>query len=343
MKRNPKAVLRALAALAGVLAFGLAHAAGQTSQAPAGNPAKAPASAGPPSPSAPPPAAQKEAPIPGDWPIELLYDVWNSPNSQASESLYAAAFAAGPAVIPDLEAALKDDRTAEFAAQSLAFIGGNRALEILSKLMDDPRDLGLKRFFYGALAEIDAPEATRILLDAIGHSDSEPDRTITEAAILALTVRSDSALVPKLQELESQVQDPVVRDDLENAADVISARARYLALAANQNADFSLDRAVRTYFIPALEAPPSPPRGRPRAPAGKGAAKSRPPDPAPPSVTVHIDHLTFSPDRTRALARVTFEVPSGLAHYDMVLQKSSGNWHLASVWLGSEEDLPAPR
>ena len=95
------------------------------------------------------------APLPGDWAPELLYGIWNSSNPDASEALYRAAFAAGPEVIPQLEAALKDDRTAEFAAQSLAYIGGNRALEILGGLMRDPRELGLKRFFYGALVEVD--------------------------------------------------------------------------------------------------------------------------------------------------------------------------------------------
>ena len=56
---------------------------------------------------------------------------------------------------------------------------------------------------------------------------------------------------------------------------------------------------------------------------------------------VKITHLTFSPDRTRALARVEFQIPSAIAHYDMVLQKQAGNWRLASVWLGEEEDTSA--
>jgi hypothetical protein len=344
MRKNRKAGFLAATALLCLFATGLVCAAAQNPPANANAPAKAgpPAKQAESSATTPPsaPEEQKQAPIPGDWPIELLYDVWNSPNPQAAEALYAAAFAAGPAVIPDLQAALKDDRTAELAAQSLAFIGGNRSLEILSKLMNDPRDLGLKRFFYGALAEMDSPEATGILLDAIAHSDAEPDRTITEAAILALTVRSDPTLIPKLKALESKVQDPVVQDDLENAADVISARAKYLALPANQNADYSLQRAVRTYFIPALEPPPPPRQTGAPVPAPGSAAKPHSGDPASPPVTVKIDHLTFSPDQKRALARVTFEVPSARAHYDMVLQKRAGNWRLASVWLGTEEETP---
>jgi hypothetical protein len=328
--------------------FGLVGAAGQ-SQSPAKSvptSGRAPAQAQPAGNSAtaqqvpPSPAAAEDAiPIPGDWPTELLYNIWNSSNSQASEALYAAAFAAGPAIIPDLQAALKDDRTAEFAAKSLAFIGGARALEILARLTSDPRDLGLKRFFYGALAEIDSPQATQVLLEAIANADSEPDRTVTEAAILALTVRTDAALVPELRELESKLKDPVVQDDLENAADVISARGKYLAQPANQNADYSLERAVRTYFIPALEAPPAP--ARRTSPAARGGAKPRTAPPADPPVNVKITHLTFSPDHTRALARVEFEIPSAIARYDMVLQKQAGNWRLASVWLGEEEETSA--
>jgi hypothetical protein len=324
--------------LLGCFVFGLAGAAGQSQEPAKSAPASAPAPAQA-QPASPPATGEDATPIPGDWPTELLYNIWNSPNSQASEALYAAAFAAGPALIPDLQAALKDDRTAEFAAKSLAFTGGPHALEILAQLTSDPRDLGLKRFFYGALAEIDSPQATQVLLDAIANAASEPDRTITEAAILALTVRSDPALIPKLHELEAKAQDPVIRDDLENAAEVISARAKYLAQPANQNVDYSLDRAVRTYFIPALEAPPEPARRTPQAP--RGAAKARTAPPADPPVNVKITHLTFSPDRTRALARVEFLIPSAVAHYDMVLQKQGGNWRLASVWLGEEEETSA--
>jgi hypothetical protein len=327
-----------------------ASGAATTQAQPASNSAEAQETA-----ANPPPTEAAPTPIPGDWPTELLYNIWNSSNNQASEALYAAAFAAGPAIIPDLEAALKDDRTAEFAAKSLAFIGGPRAIESLAKLMNDPRDLGLKRFFYGALAEMDTPQATDVLLDAIAHAGSEPDRTITEAAILALTVRSDAALVPRLHELASKAQDPVIQDDLENAAEVVSARAKYLAQPANQNADYSLERAVRTYFIPALEIRPaapatSAPSARelkstsPAHPTTQRARSGAKPDAAPPQdppVKVKITHLTFSPDRTRALARVEFQIPSAIAHYDMVLQKQAGNWRLASVWLGEEEDTSA--
>jgi hypothetical protein len=319
--------------LAGGAANAWCHSAEQGAPQPSGASQQSP-------PPGPPPAASEaeSAPLPDDWAPDLLYGIWNSPNSQATQSLYFAAFAAGPDLIPDLQAALKDDRTAEFAAQSLAFIGGNRAMEILARLSSDPRDLGLKRFFYGALAEVDTPQATQILLDTIAHSDSEPDRTITEVAILALTVRSDAGLVPKLEALKTRVQDPVVRDDLENAGDVISARAKYLASPAGQNPDFSIERAVRTYFIPALDVPGADAPAKSRTGA-RGAASHGPSvKPPQPPVSVRIDHLVFSPDKNRALARVIFEVPSALAHYDMVLQKQAGNWRLASVWLGSEEE-----
>ncbi|HET7841035.1 MAG TPA: HEAT repeat domain-containing protein [Terriglobia bacterium] len=273
-------------------------------------------------------------PLAGDWAPELLYGIWNSPNSDASEALYGAAFAAGPDLIPQLDAALKDDRTAEFAAQSLAFIGGNRALEILSGLVRDPRDLGLKRFLYGALGEMDTPEATQALFDAIANADREPDRTITETAILALTVRSDAGVAARLRELETKAQDPVIRDDLQNAADVIAARAKYFASPEGASPDFSLERAVKTYFIPALETPSAPAPAKPaHAPGAKGAAA-----PPEPQAKVSVDHVVFSPDHGRALARVSFSVPGAIAHYDMVLAKQAGNWRLASVWLGSQEE-----
>jgi hypothetical protein len=59
-------------------------------------------------------------------------------------------------------------------------------------------------------------------------------------------------------------------------------------------------------------------------------------------VKVTIENLTFSPDQTRALARVVFEDPSALANYDIVLQKQLGNWTMASVWLGSETEKKPP-
>src|SRR5271157_522018 len=55
-----------------------------------------------------------EVVLPGDWAPELLDAILSSPNADARDSLLDAAFAAGPALVPQLEAALKDDRTAEF-------------------------------------------------------------------------------------------------------------------------------------------------------------------------------------------------------------------------------------
>jgi hypothetical protein len=284
-----------------------------------------------------------------------VYAIWDSPNPDARDALYDAAFAAGPAIIPQLEAALKDDRTAEFAAQALAFIGGSKALEILSRLVDDRRDLDLQRFYYGALGEFQTPQATQVLLDAINRADLEPDRTVTEAAILALTVRSDPNLVTALQQAQPKVKDVVLRDDLDNALEVIQARTRYLASPEGRAAGGSVEQAVRTYFIPALEPPPSPEPSKPferypapKPPAGAGApgpaqtgANRRPgAAPANSQVKVEIQSLTFSSDKSRALARVVFEDPSALAYYDMVLQKRYGNWNLASVWLGSEMEKP---
>jgi hypothetical protein len=281
---------------------------------------------------------------PGDWAVELIDQVAASPNPDARDALYRAVMAAGPGVIPQLEQALKDDRTAEFAAQSLAYLGGEKALRNLWELVSDPRDLNLRRFYYGALAEFDAPDATQSLLTVIKRADNEPDRTVTEAAILALTVRSDARLVPPLQEALANTKDVVIRLDIENAIEVIGRRAKYLA-SPQKKAGGSLDQAVRTYFAPALEsAPPveiSPPA--PKASASRTGA-ARPPvrttvrtPPAPkPEVNVQIRELAFSPDKSRALARVIFEDPSASASYDMVLQKQYGDWAVASVWLGAE-------
>src|SRR2546427_8869173 len=76
-----------------------------------------------------PPAQTDEAQsaLATDWAPELLDAILSSPNEEAHDALYRAAFAAGPAIVPQLEAAIKDDRTAEFAAQSLAFIRGAQA------------------------------------------------------------------------------------------------------------------------------------------------------------------------------------------------------------------------
>jgi hypothetical protein len=302
--------------------------------------------------TAPPPAtvpmaAEEEKPLPGDWAVELLDKLANSPNAEASEALYQATMAAGPGVVPDLEEALKDDRTAEFAAQALAYIGGEKALQMLWKLVPDPRDLNLRRFYYGALAEFDSPEATQTLLDVIRRADQEPDRTVTEAAILALTVRSDPKLLDPLREAEGQTKDVVIRLDLENAVDVIERRAKYLAAPGNK-AGGSVEHAVRTYFAPALESAP-PPEAAPVAPRrtsppstakssaqAPGAKAIRKPPPPKPLVDAHILNVTLSPDQTRALAKVAFEDPSATAYYDIVLQKRYGDWFVASVWLGSE-------
>jgi hypothetical protein len=282
--------------------------------------------------------AEPEQPLPGDWAPELLDAILSSPNEEARFALLRATFAAGPAIIPHLALALKDDRTAEYAAQSLAYIGGEQALPVLWKLLSDPRDLNLRRFTYGALAEFDSPQATDLLLDVINKSDNEPDRTVTECAVIALTVRTDTALLPRLIALEKKLQDVVIRDDLDNARTVIEERAKYLASLEGKKSGGSIESAVRTYFIPALEPPPAPEPAAP-SPAGKGVGKA----PATPSlenprppVSVDVRSVTLSPDGNRALARVVFQDPTSMAYYDFVLQKRFGNWTLASVWLGPE-------
>src|SRR5208337_1095132 len=194
---------------------------------------------------------QVQAPLPGDWAAELLDGILSAPNAEAADSLFRAAFAAGQSIIPQLAEALKDDRTAEYAAQSLAFIGGEQAMQILWKLQEDKRDLNLRRFYYGALAEYDTDQATQTLFQVINNSDAEPDRTVTEAAILALTVRTDPKLVDLLRQAEKKVDDVVIHDDLENALDVIQIRSKYLATPEGKKAGGSIDAAVRTYFIPA--------------------------------------------------------------------------------------------
>jgi hypothetical protein len=272
---------------------------------------------------------QEPAPLPSDWAAELLDGILSAPNAEAADSLFRAAFAAGRGIIPQLAMALKDDRTAEYAAQSLAFIGGEEALQILWKLQEDKRDLNLRRFYYGALAEYDADQATQTLFEVINKSDSEPDRTVTEGAILALTVRTDPKLADLIRQAEKKVNDVVIRDDLENALDVIQIRSKYLATPEGKKAGGSIDAAVRTYFIPALLPPPPSPL---EAEAHRAAAK--------PGVKVEIQNLTFSPDRQRALAAVTLEDPSAVARYDLILQKRLGNWGVVSVWLGAETEKP---
>jgi len=269
------------------------------------------------------------APLPGDWAAQLLDGILSSPNAEAADSLFRAAFAAGPGIVPQLAAAIKDDRTAEYAAQSLAFIGGEQAIQILWKLQEDKRDLNLRRFYYGALAEYDSDQATHALFEVINKSDAEPDRTVTEAAILALTVRTDPKLPDMIHQAEKKLNDVVIRDDLENALDVIQIRSKYLATPEGKKAGGSIDAAVRTYFLPALQPPPP-------SPADAEAHRA----PAKPEVKVEIQNLTFSPDRQRALAAVTFEDPSAVAKYDLVLQKRLGDWGVVSVWLGGEAEKP---
>lgn len=300
---------------------------------------------------------EDDKPLPGDWAVEFIDAAEHSPNTEARDALYRAAMATGPAIIPQLEDALKDDRTAEFAAQALAFIGGEKAIQILWKLQSDQRDLNLRRFYYGALAEFDAPEAAQTLLAVINRADEEPDRTVTEAAVIALSVRSDPKLVAPLREAQAKIKDVVIRLDLENAADVIEQRAKYLAARPAKKTGASVEEAVRTYFAPALissEAPgalpPAPakpaggsssPAAAPKAAAVRGAT-TKPSAAVEPPVKVQVQQLTFSPEKTRVLARVTFEDPSAVANYDIVLQKRYGEWFVASVWLGAEaEKAPA--
>ena len=279
-----------------------------------------------------------ETPPASDWAPELFDGIISSPNPEARRLLLDAAFAAGPAIIPQLQVALKDDRTAEFAAQSLAFIGGEQALPILAKLVDDPRDLNLRRFYYGALGEFDDPRAAQALLYVVGRSNDEPDRTVTEAALMALTVRSEESLLGPLRQAEAKTRDIVIRDDVDNAIEVIQGRARYLASPEGKRAGGSIDQAVHLYFVPAFAetaaAGQSPRATAVHSKAGKGEP--------PPQIEIH--RITFGPNQLRALAHVTFEGPSAAARYTMVLQRQLGNWRVVSVWLGSEQEkaLPAP-
>lgn len=300
--------------------------------------------------------AGEDALLPGDWAPELLDAILSSPNAEARDSLLDAAFAAGPAIIPQLEASLKDDRTAEFAAQSLAFIGGPQALPILARLMSDPRDLGLKRFYYGAMGEFASPQANQVLFYALDHADTEPDHMVTESALVALTVRSDASLIPELREREAKIKDFVLHDDLDNAIDVIRARARYLESPQAKKAGGSIDQVVRTYFMPAIEpaggathdlkasaskvdAHAATNRPKPGAP-GSTTKPSPKSDLSAPPVKVDLRHLAFSPNRERALARVVLDTPAAMAYYSIVLQKRAGDWTVASVWLGSEVEKP---
>lgn len=257
------------------------------------------------------------------WAPELLYGIISSPVPAALNSLYDAAFAAGPSIVPQLEAALKDDRTAEFAAQSLAFIGGDSAFKTLSTLMSDTRDLDLSRFFYGALGEINTPQANAVLLNAIRSANSQPDRTVTEAAIVALTIQDRAALVPELEQAKAKLTDPVIQDDLENAIGIIQARAKYRATLPGRNPGGSIQQGINLYFEPALASAP---------PAGSGV----------PPAKAEIGHVQFNPDQTRALARVTLDDAGVKADYRIVLAKRYGNWRVASVWIElGEQQVPA--
>jgi hypothetical protein len=202
----------------------------------------------------------------------------------------------------------------------------------------------LRRFSYGALAEFDSPHATDILFDVINRSDDEPDRTVTEAAVIALTVRTDTTLLPRLLASSKKLQDVVIRDDLDNARAVIEERAKYLASPEGRKSGGSIEAAVRTYFLPALEPPPAP-EAPAASPAGKvvGKASPTPPLAKPKSlITVDVRSITLSPDKNRALARVVFEDPTAMAFYDFILEKRLGDWKLASVWLGPEAEKRAP-
>jgi hypothetical protein len=289
---------------------------------------------------------EEEKPLPGDWAVALLDKIANSPNPEARDGLLRVVMAVGPAAIPMLEPALQDDRTAEFAAQSLAFMGGEQALKLLWGLQTDKRDLNLRRFYYGALAEFDVPEAHETLLQVIRKADSEPDRTVTETAIVALTVHSNPAVLPALREAQESVKDFVIRLDLESAVEVIERRAKRPPLTPPRSSG-SIESAVRDYFAPALDnpseaAPPSAAKAipAPGAPA-KPAARPIPPQL---DVKVRVENIAISPDQMRALARVIFEDPTASATYDIVLQKQFGEWTVASVWTGAqvEKTLPEP-
>ena len=259
-----------------------------------------------------------------EWDPAKLYAILSSQDPQQSESLYRAAFAAGPAIIPKLENALKDDRTAEFAAQTLAYFGDAKSRAILETLLKDRRDLDLRRFYYGALGGNNDPNDVEILLNKVRTSDQEPDRTVTQDAVLALSISSDPALVPRLRQAEKQVTDPVIQDDIETAAMVVGLRAKYMATPAGKLSGSSLEHAIRSYFMPALQA----------APGGTDAGQQ------PSGVEVNVRTLTWSPDKARVLAGVDFENPEAVASYQMVLQKNQAGWKVASVWLGEEREKP---
>ena len=262
----------------------------------------------------------------GQWDPAELYAILTSQNPQVSEDLYRAAFAAGPAIIPKLENALKDDRTAEFAAQTLAYFGDAKSMAILEKLLKDPRDLDLRRFYYGALGGSGNPRDIETLLNKVRSSDREPDRDVTRNAILALSISSDATLVSRLHEAETQVTDPVIQDDIDTAAMVIELHSRFMATMAGKSAESSPEQAINSYFMPALQPP-----------AGSDAQQHA-------GVEVNVKNLTWWPDKSRVLATVDFENAEAAASYHMVLQKNQSRWKVvASVWLEDEREKPQPQ
>jgi hypothetical protein len=274
--------------------------------------------------SLPPAVAQERSQLLNNpWDPARLYAILTSQNPQVSEDLYRAAFAAGPAIIPKLENALQDDRTAEFAAQTLAYFADAKSMAILEKLLKDPRDLDLRRFYFGALGVSANPHNVEILLNKVLASDREPDRDVTRNAILALSVSSDAALVAKLHEAETQVNDPVIQDDIDTAAMVIELRSRLMAAPTGNSAASSPEQATNHYFMPALQPP-----------AGSSAEQQNA------GVEVNVKNLTWWPDKSRALAAVDFENPEAVASYHMVLQKNQAGWKVASVWLEDEREKP---
>jgi hypothetical protein len=270
------------------------------------------------------------------WVPDLLYGIISSPNLGALDALYNAVFAAGPAIVPQLKAALADDRTAEFAAQSLAFIGSGQAISVLANLVHDPRDLDLRRFYYGALGGLDDPPDNGILLNVIRNANNEPDRSVTDAAIIALTVRSDLSLVAPLKQAEAKLTDPVIQDDLSNAISIIQSRARYLASQPNRAAAGSIEEAVHTYFVPAIQSSSAATEGHSghRRPQTAHAARSG----STASAKFEVRHVEYNPDKSRALARVIFEDPAAVAHYWIVLQKKGSGWAVDTAWLGAEQE-----
>ncbi len=259
----------------------------------------------------------------GTWAVILMDEILNAPNPAARDHLLRSGFAAGSGIIPSLEKALADDRTAEFAAQLLAFFGNDRALNVLQKLEKDPRDLALRRFFYGALGEFNTPNSREKLLQVVSQADSEQDVAVTEMAILALTVASDPAAAGRLKELSSGLGSILIQDELQSAVEVMDIRAGYLERARKEFPDgFSVQQAVEGYFVGA---------GIGDVATGRGPGGTRPGSALPP-VQLHIENLTFSPNSLRVLARVRLEDPEGSASYDLVLQQRLGSWEMASVW-----------